>query len=364
MKKVIVVNFVATHSLKGVIRMVSGLVCNGCRVLAIISKNMPEIDEWRKLQGIELYEVDGYTDGATFLLKLGKFYMKDAPRIKQYVKSIHATSMYVPIATYWSCFVNQILSPLDYVYTMHDPIPHSKLKLAIIHINYILGRNAKYVVILSDSFRTYVREHYRKEDTQVVTIPNGDESEAEDHNILKTICYDDSKVNFLFQGRIDKYKGLNILALAYGKLRNKYSNITLTVACSGDFSKYEAAFKDLKDCTIINRWISDSEVRGLFNDRSVITVLPYLSATQSGVINTAMPSGSPVIATRCGGIVEQIEDGVTGYLAEPNNVDDLYKKMEYVINHPEELELIRMNAYHRMKKLDWNILAKHLSELL
>ena len=139
--------------------------------------------------------------------------------------------------------------------------------------------------------------------------------------------------------------------------------MSLTIAGSGDFSLYEPLYKYLEDCTIINRWLTDEEVTSLFNDRNVITVLPYTSATQSGVINVALPNGSPIIASRCGGIEEQIVDGVTGYLFEPNNIDELLKKMEYVILHKNELEEIRRNGYKKMKSLDWDILSKKLADI-
>lgn len=146
-------------------------------------------------------------------------------------------------------------------------------------------------------------------------------------------------------------------------LRKKYDNVTLTVAGSGDFSSYKNAYKDLEDCRVINRWLTDEEVTGLYNDKSVIAVLPYISATQSGVINVALPNGSPVIASRCGGIEEQIKDGETGYLTEPNNVKSLYEKMEYIVMHREDLDRIRENGYKKMKSLDWDIISAKLSRI-
>ena len=115
---------------------------------------------------------------------------------------------------------------------------------------------------------------------------------------------------------------------------------------------------------MINRWLTNDEVNSLFNDKSVITVLPYISATQSGVINVAMPNGSPIIATKCGGITEQIVDNRTGYLIEPNDVNALYEKMEYILNHRDELDDIRHNAYARMKTLGWDVLASRVVEIL
>lgn len=362
--KTVIVNFVARHSLLGVEKMVSGLASNGCRILAVVSKNMPEIHNWRKMKRVELYETDGYTGMMDFFPKLLIFLIKDRPHLRRRARALHAQTVYIPFATYWSMAVNLAFPNTELVYTMHDPIPHDTRRFVINAINRSLCRKAGKVVILSDLYRKLLKKYYGKKEADILTIPYGNESVESSAVRTETVHYDNDKVNFLFQGRIDRYKGLHILSKAYGKLRKKYENITLTVACSGDFTEYEDEYAKLKDCTVINRWLSNEEVRGLFNDSSVVTILPYITATQSGVINTAMPNGSPVIASRCGGITEQIEDGKTGYLVKPGSVSALYKKMEYVVCHRDELSMIRANAYKRIQSLDWKVLAARLAAAL
>lgn len=362
MRKTIAVNFVAKHSYLFVRKMVEGLVANNCNILAIVSKNMPEIDQWRALEGVELYEVDGYSSIKDFPIKLLKLFVVDARKIQKRAKELNVRNVYLPVFTYWSIPINQILRRYPYVYALHDPQIHESKRLVTSTLNSILAQNAKYLVILSESFRNYVSKTYRKDNEYIITIPSGDETENSE--CVELVQYDSMKVNFLFQGRIDTYKGLDILADAYEKLSKEYSNITLTIAGSGDFSPYMEKYKRLKNCTVINRWLTNEEVNGLFNDVSVITVLPYITATQSGVINVAMPKGSPIIATRCGGIIEQIEDNITGYLVEPNNSEALYHKMKYTIDHKKEWDFIRKNAYARMKTLSWDTLAKPLAEIM
>lgn len=364
-QKTVAVNFVAKHSYVFVQKMVEGLAHNGYRILAIVSKNMPEIKEWEKIEGITIYPVNGYTSIANFPLRLLLLFVMDAGKIKRVACEMDVQSVYVPICTYWSVFVNLLFGGKKSVYAMHDPMPHDKRRIVIRIMNRWLGMRSDTLLILSDTFRSYVKQHYHKNDDKIITVPSGVECDSESVEVvLPLVQYDDSKVNFLFHGRIDRYKGLAILAVAYKRIREKYDNVTLTVAGSGDFGEYEGMYKDLKDCTVINRWLSNGEVTGLFNDRSVIAVLPYLSATQSGVINVAMPIGSPIIATRCGGIVEQITDNETGYLIPPNDVDALFLKMEHVINNRDDWSRIRENAYKRMQSLSWDSLAKRLASAL
>ena len=49
-----------------------------------------------------------------------------------------------------------------------------------------------------------------------------------------------------------------------------------------------------------------------------------------------MICGKPVIASKLGGNVELVQDGYTGLLYDPFNVDELVEKMEWMIQHPEE----------------------------
>lgn len=362
MKKVVVVNFVAKHSYLFIRRMIEGFIYNDCYVFAIVSKNMPEIEEWRSLKGIELYEVDGYQNIVDFPQKLFSFIRKDSKAINRRIDELKPSCIYLPIFTYWSLPINKYIKTLPVIYAMHDPEVHEKKRIVARYMNSKLGKSATYIVILSEVFREFVKKKYHKDETHVITVPSGLENEAADTVAL--IDYDDKKTNFLFQGRIDKYKGLEVLAEAYKKLYSENRDISLTVAGSGDFSMYSKSYGELPNCTVINRWLTNEEVSGLFNDKNVITVLPYTSATQSGVINVAMPCGSPIIATRCGGIVEQITDNENGYLVSPNDINELYLKMKYVTEHKDEWTRIRENGYKHMKELSWEVLSKKIVDIM
>ena len=70
------------------------------------------------------------------------------------------------------------------------------------------------------------------------------------------------------------------------------------------------------------RYIQEYEIRNFFL-RSQVCVLPYKSATQSGVIATAYEFNLPVIASRVGGLSEYVKDNVTGILVPPDNPEAL-----------------------------------------
>lgn len=362
--KTIIVNFVAKHSYAYEPRMMEGLIHNNCRVIAIASKNMPEIEEWKRIKGLKIYEVNGYTSAKDFIPNLIKYLTYDAPRIRKIAEKYNVSSVFAPIFTYWSYFINKSLKKYPYIYTLHDPIPHSSKSIIHNSLNEKLVKKAFKVVILSESFKDYTCKHYNRKSEDVLVIPEGTNVQVDKGKAIRLVDYRNENINFVFQGRIDKYKGINVLISAYKKLSTEYKNITLTVAGSGDMAEYQEALNALPNCTIINRWLSNQEVVGLFNDKNTVAVLPYISATQSGVINVAMPLGTPIIASNTGALSEQIEDGKTGYLVTPGDIEDLYKKMKYVVSHRNELDTIRKYGYEHMKELDWDKLAARMLEIL
>jgi glycosyltransferase involved in cell wall biosynthesis len=64
--------------------------------------------------------------------------------------------------------------------------------------------------------------------------------------------------------------------------------------------------------------VPDEEVGDLVAAADCV-VLPYRSATQSGVVLVAYAGGCPVISTAVGGLPEVVDDGVTGYLVPPED---------------------------------------------
>ena len=92
--------------------------------------------------------------------------------------------------------------------------------------------------------------------------------------------------------------------------------------------------------------------------------MPYLDATQSGVIPIAMEYESIVIASNTGGLSEQVKDKETGYLFEPGDSDDLYRKMKYVMENYDNQDVIIDNARKYIKSLSWDALAGELKKII
>ena len=155
---------------------------------------------------------------------------------------------------------------------------------------------------------------------------------------------------FMFFGRIDRYKGLYTLLKAYNAY--KYSGHKLVIAGSGVLTDEE---KDLvsnnKNIILINRFIEDEEMIYLFkNARSLI--LPYIEASQSGIIPIAYSFGIPVIVSDVKGLTQYVDDRATGIIC---NSESDYKEAMEIIESDSLLAQYKENCVtYYSKVFDWN----------
>lgn len=119
----------------------------------------------------------------------------------------------------------------------------------------------------------------------------------------------------LFFGFIRPYKGLLDLFQAVSRIpKERDFQLLVGGEVYGDEAPYRARVEELgiSDRVILHlRYISDPEVADFFSAANV-AVLPYRSATQSGIVQIAMHFDLPVITTAVGGLPEVVRPGETG----------------------------------------------------
>lgn len=124
----------------------------------------------------------------------------------------------------------------------------------------------------------------------------------------------DKKV-LLFFGFIRDYKGLDVLIQSLAVLPSDY-HLVVAGEVYGNFEKYEQIISDKKlndRVTLHVRYIDDNEVSTFFSAADVC-VLPYKSATQSGIVQIAFNFNMPIIATDVGGLSEMVSHEKTGII--------------------------------------------------
>ena len=147
------------------------------------------------------------------------------------------------------------------------------------------------------------------------------------------------KKNYIvYFGRLSYEKGLDTLIGAFQKLNPPTDLYIIGRSYDGE----EERLKDLilphardrihflgfQSGQTLSQWIAEA----LF---SVVPSRWYDNAPLS--IYESFLNGTPVLASRIGGIPEQVQEGVTGQLFEPDSCDELAQKMGLMLSNRDQL---------------------------
>lgn len=168
----------------------------------------------------------------------------------------------------------------------------------------------------------------------------------------------------LFCGLVRPYKGLDVLLEAMALLQRPVHLLVAGEFWQGGRAGYQAQIErlGLTNCvTIINEYLPD-ELLAACIDQANVVVLPYRSATQSAVVQTAFGRGKPVITTNVGGLAEAVEDGRTGLVVPPENPTALAHAIERYF--AEGLEgVFRENVVGGNGRFAWDHLITQLHQI-
>ena len=168
-----------------------------------------------------------------------------------------------------------------------------------------------------------------------------------------------SPLNILFFGQIKEVKGLEILLNALGEVKADSTFVKLTIAgkiWKDNPKKYEQLIQRLGIDNMVEchyNYIPNEEVGSYFKNTDLV-VLPYKKIYQSGVLLLSMSYGRPVLVSDLEAFTEIIEDNENGFIFKQNSAEDLARKLEYICNNKEQLDLVASNANQLLvDKFDW-----------
>ncbi|MBQ8885435.1 MAG: glycosyltransferase family 4 protein [Clostridia bacterium] len=346
--------------------LAKGLKANGCEVFFVLSDKLIGREKWEEEFGREhIFYVVTHTSVKNLIPRYAKFLLKTKRELKTKFKGIQFDAVIHTMYHSWNDDVQKCVKAKRILAVNHDPLPHSGVKQrrgerCIAYYNRIPE-----LIILSKAFEEILVREFGRDKKTIHYMPHGRmDSYNTDKPVHGIVGRDETKTNFLFFGFIVEYKGLSVLAKAYKKVAAKNPNVSLTIAANGDFSPYAEDYRDLPNFLLVNEYIPDEEIPSYFSMPNAVAVLPYLDATQSGVIPIAMEHGVPVVATKTGGLVEQLDDGKIGILCEAKDADSLAAAMLTIAE--DKAEYARQSALMRgyLKKLDWEYVAKGLLDKL
>jgi starch synthase len=257
----------------------------------------------------------------------------------------------------WNPLLAQLIGMLGkpLVFTMHDPEHHLGTSIAMRASDSTLIRKSNAIIVLSQLGNDQLRKKGIARD-RIFQIPHGVYSfflrwRPEQVAPEKVI---------LFFGRIEPYKGLDLLLKAFFRVADDLPGWKLVIAGNGDLSSFRSALQH-PQIEVNNKYVPDEEVSVLM-ERSRMIVLPYTEATQSGVIPVAYAFARPVIATDVGSLKEMVIHGRTGLLVPPNDAEQLAQAIKTLAVDDALCSQMGRHAYEMsMNEWSWERIAqKHL----
>ncbi len=245
------------------------------------------------------------------------------------------------ITNYWMTFFGPMMAFFAFclnrrttkIALIHNLIPHEKRFFDSFFNRLFLSQYDGFVV-LSDAVKKDVLTVKKNAKCIVLKHPPYGQF-GEKINKLeaqKKLGLDKTKKTLLFFGLIRDYKGLDVLLKAFSLLESDYQ-LLIAGEVYGSEKKYTDLIDGSKNKNILfkNDFIPDEEVVDYFSAAD-LCVLPYKSATQSGIKAIADSFRVPVLTTKVGGLAEEILDCQNGFIIESTNETAMAKQIATLFN--------------------------------
>lgn len=251
------------------------------------------------------------------------------------------------------------------VYTEHrfDADFHLKNKLnewVQKEILKLLNNRSDRIVAVSSSVKQFLMESGTDE-KRIVRIPNGVELPVESKSMNQSSV--DRKAPIIGNiGNLNIQKGQRYLIEAMPNLIKKYPLLTLEIIGEGSLrNELKLLTKQLK----IERHVSflgRQKSVGKYLKHWSVFVLPSVAETFGIAILEAMESGTPVVASKVGGIPDIITNRINGLLIRPKDPKAIEEAVLELLDHPVLAAKLKRAGKERVKDFEWRNIVKKLEE--
>lgn len=279
------------------------------------------------------------------------------------------------ILSYWHPFfifayafilkkVRKKLPSTKIVTVAHNIIPHEKFPFSHKLMQWFFKKNDLVVTLSEQTSKEFTELNIDVENLKLFhPIYETQKPSASNADLRKKYGIKENEQVVLFFGIIREYKGLDILINSLNNI--SLADYSIKPLIVGEFyddkDKYTKLIKneDKSSYLIIDRFVSAQESAEVFSISDLL-VLPYKSASQSGVMADALNFNLPCLVANHAGLIEHIEDGKDGLIFESENIDMLSSMIVDYVTNKEAQDNIKTNVQAKKEQLSWNEFSTQL----
>jgi len=226
----------------------------------------------------------------------------------------------------------------------------------------IIKKRQFFVGYISDYMRKHLKTKYRISDVQLINLKNGvflgnDEKKHMSKSSLIKLIPSNKKL-VLSLGRSEPYKNLKVVLRASKFLNNKIFLLLIASDRTSDNPQHNLLNKEAKNipnCVLIPHYILQAQIEALIKNRQTLIIVPS-KKEPFGLIPCEVrlwgkDNGSLVLASKCDGLKEQINDRKDGFFIRSFNVKELATQIEHICSLRNDIkQKISKRAYSKILK--------------
>ena len=265
-------------------------------------------------------------------------------------------SFFGPMMGFWARFLPKKTVKIALI---HNLIPHEKRFFDGVFNRYFL-RQYDGFVLLSDAVRNDVLKLKPEAVTLVLKHPSYQQFglKIDKKRAREILNVNQTKKTVLFFGLIRDYKGLDLLLTAFSMLDDSFQ-LVIAGEVYGDRDGYDKLITQSKNKHIyfVDQFIPSEEVN-LYFSAADLCVLPYKTATQSGIKAMCDAFHLPVLVSRVGGLHGEILEDENGFIIRDTSAFPLSEQIEEVFSD-SRIENVSKNIQNQLenKQNEWDEFA-------
>ena len=233
-----------------------------------------------------------------------------------------------------------------------------------------LAASADAIITASGHEHDLLERYYAADPARMVSIPCGIDTDLfaprDPAESRRALGIDEERPVLLWVGRLEKLKGVDILIDAVAELDEPDILLLVVGGEQGhelrDELEAQADAAGLDGRVRFSGAVPHEELPAWYSAADVCVVPSYYESFGLVAVE-AMACGTPVVASRVGGLVSTVTDGVNGYLIPWRCPEPFAEKLEVLIRNPELRANFARSARESVQRFRWDEIARRMDDL-